>query len=116
MIKDTEEQIAIYNEVENSDTNIVIRARAGSGKTTTLVNLSKRLPKGKSITFLAFNKHIQLELKSKLPSNIFVYTSHGLGYSAIKKKYPDVEIDEFKVDKVLYKNLLEKFQIRLTSL
>jgi len=102
---DTEEQLAIYEEGELGDGNLVIRARAGSGKTTTLVNLAKRLPSGKSITFLAFNKHIQLELKSKLPSTVFVYTSHGLGYSAIKRKYKDVEIDEFKVDKVLSKHM-----------
>jgi len=102
---DTKEQLAIYEEGELGDGNLVIRARAGSGKTTTLVNLAKRLPSGKSITFLAFNKHIQLELKSKLPSTVFVYTSHGLGYSAIKRKYKDVEIDEFKVDKVLSKHM-----------
>lgn len=105
MIKDTEEQLAIYQEVELGDGNLVIRARAGSGKTTTLVNLSKKLPHGKSVTFLAFNKHIQEELKRKLPSSVFVYTSHGLGYSAIKRKYKDVEVDEFKVDKVIAKHL-----------
>lgn len=105
MIIDTDEQIAIYNEGEFGDGNMVIRARAGSGKTTTLVNLAKRLPQSKSITFVAFNKHIQEELKRKLPSNIYVYTSHGLGYSAIKRKYKDAEIDEFKVDKVLTKHL-----------
>ncbi len=102
---DTEEQTAIYNEGEFGSGNMVIRARAGSGKTTTLINLAKRLPQSKSITFVAFNKHIQEELKRKLPPNIYVYTSHGLGYSAIKRKYKDVEIDEFKVDKVLSKHM-----------
>jgi DNA helicase-2/ATP-dependent DNA helicase PcrA len=105
MIKDTEEQTAIYQEAEFGDGNMVIRARAGAGKTHTLINLAKRLPQSKSITFVAFNKHIQEELKRKLPPNIFVYTSHGLGYSAIKRKYKNVEIDEFKVDKVLTKQM-----------
>jgi DNA helicase-2/ATP-dependent DNA helicase PcrA len=102
-MKDTEEQIAIYDWVKFDEGNLVIRARAGAGKTTTLVNLSKLLPNGKSVTFIAFNKHIQMELKTKLPSSVFVYTSHGLGYFAIKKKYKNVEIDEFKVDKVISK-------------
>lgn len=102
---DTSEQIDIYNEGEYGDGNMVIRARAGSGKTHTLVNLAKKLPSYKSITFIAFNVHIKDELKRKLPPNIFVYTSHGLGYSAIKRKYKDVEIDEFKVDKVLAKQM-----------
>lgn len=100
-MQDTPEQLTIYDYVRYDDGNLVIRARAGSGKTTTLVNIAKLLSTGKSITFLAFNKHIQEELKRKLPPNIYVYTSHGLGYSAIKRKYKDVEIDEFKVDKVV---------------
>lgn len=105
MIVDTQEQIDIYNEAEFGEGNMVIRARAGSGKTSTLVNITKRLPQSKSKTFLAYNKHIQLELKTKLPSDVFCYTSHGLGYGAIKRKYKDVEVDELKADKVLAKHL-----------
>jgi superfamily I DNA/RNA helicase len=102
---DTEEQVAIYNEGEYGDGNMVIRARAGAGKTTTLVNLAKRLPQSKSITFVAFNRHIKEELRTKLPPNIFVFTSHGLGYSGIMRKYKDAELDEFKVDKVMAKHM-----------
>jgi len=105
MLKDTEEQLAIYDWVRFDDGNLVIRARAGAGKTTTLVNIAKILPQGKSKTFLAFNKHIQQELKTKLPQETFCYTSHGLGYSAIKRKYKDCEVDEFKADKVLNKHM-----------
>jgi len=105
MFKDTEEQLAIYDWVRFDDGNLVIRARAGAGKTTTLVNIAKILPQGKSKTFLAFNKHIQMELKGKLPTETFCYTSHGLGYSAIKRKYKDCEVDEFKADKVLNKQM-----------
>lgn len=104
-ITDTEEQLSIYQEAEFGDGNMVIRARAGSGKTYTLVNIAKRLPQSKSKTFIAFNKHIQQELKTKLPHDTFCYTSHGLGYSAIKRKYKDCEIDEFKSDKVISKHL-----------
>jgi superfamily I DNA/RNA helicase len=102
---DTEEQVAIYNEGEYGDGNMVIRARAGSGKTHALINLAKRLPQSKSITFVAFNRHIKEELKRKLPPNIYVYTSHGLGYSGIMRKYKDCEVDEFKVDKVMAKHM-----------
>lgn len=104
-MQDTEEQLAIYDWVRYGDGNLVIRARAGAGKTTTLVNLSKLIPQNASVTFLAFNKHIQEELKSKLPSKVFVYTSHGLGWAAIKRKYKDAEIDEFKADKVISRHM-----------
>jgi DNA helicase-2/ATP-dependent DNA helicase PcrA len=109
-MQDTLEQLAIYDWVRYDDGNLVIRARAGAGKTTTLINLSKLLNQTKSATFLAYNKHIQEELKGKqakqiLSSKVFIYTSHGLGYSAIKRKYKDAEIDEFKADKVIARNI-----------
>jgi len=101
--RSTEEQVTIYNWVEYGEGNLVIRARAGAGKTTTLVEIAKLLPADASTTFLAFNVHIKDELKTKLPKNVFCYTTHGLGYSAIKRKYKDAEVDNFKADKVIGK-------------
>ena len=70
--------------------------------TTTIVEAVKLLPKDKSIMFLAFNKHIQEELKTKLPEYVRCYTTYGLGTAAIKRKYGDkIEFDEFKVDKII---------------
>lgn len=105
-MQDTEEQLAIYDWVRYDDGNLVIRARAGSGKTTTLVKLANLIPESKSVTFIAFNNHIQKELKEKqkqglISSKTFIYTSHGLGYSGIIRKYKDVEVDEQKSDKVI---------------
>lgn len=101
----TTEQIAIYDYVLDGRDHLIVRARAGSGKTTTLVEISKLLPKNAQVTFLAFNVHIKEELKLKLPPNVYCYTTHGLGYSAIKRKYKDVEVDNLKVDKLLMKHL-----------
>lgn len=72
--------------------------------TTTIVEAVKLLPKDKSIMFLAFNKHIQEELKTKLPEHVRCYTTYGLGTAAIKRKYGDkIQFDEFKVDKIILK-------------
>ena len=66
--------------------------------------------------FLAFNKHIQEELKAKLPEYVKCYTTYGLGAAAIKRKYGDkIQLDEFKVDKIIQKksrnwNLHEEFK------
>lgn len=97
----TDEQIAIFDWLDYGDGNLVIRARAGAGKTTTLVELCRRIKGKASKTFVAFNKHIQEEIKTKVPPEVFVYTSHGLGFGAIKRKYPDIEVDEHKADKVI---------------
>ena len=113
-MKPTKEQERIFHFIKNRQDNILIEALAGSGKTTTLVHASKLLDKSKRILFLAFNKHIQEELKEKLPDYIKCYTTYGLGYSAVKRKYPDIEFDEYKVDKIINKksstwNLDEEF-------
>lgn len=72
--------------------------------TTTIVEAVKLLPQDKSIMFLAFNKHIQEELKTKLPEYVRCYTTYGLGTAAIKRKYGDkIQFDEFKADKIILK-------------
>lgn len=102
--KPTKEQITIFKYVEKRKENLLISARAGCGKTTTIVEATKLLPEEKDITFLAFNKHIQMELKEKLPENVRCYTTHGIGLAAIKRKYGNsIKMDEFKVDHILKK-------------
>ena len=100
--KPTSEQERIYMFTKKRHENLLIKARAGTGKTFTAIECSKLLPKDKNIMFLAFNKHIQEELKSKLGDNVRVYTTYGLGNAAVKRKYGDkIQFDEFKIDKIL---------------
>lgn len=104
MIKPTAEQERIFMFIKKRPENLLIKARAGSGKTTTAIECAKLLPKNKNTMFLAFNKHIQEELKTKLPKHIRCYTTYGLGMSAIKRKYGNkIEFDEFKADKIIQK-------------
>ncbi len=114
--KPTPEQERIFLFTKKRPENLLIRARAGTGKTYTAIECAKLLPKDKSIMFLAFNKHIQEELKTKLPEHVRCYTTYGLGTSAIKRKYGDkIEFDEFKIDKIILKksktwNLYDEFK------
>jgi superfamily II DNA or RNA helicase len=62
----SEEQAAIFDAVLNTSDNVAIRALAGTGKTTTLVELAKKLPKHGSKLFCAFNKDIVAELQKRL--------------------------------------------------
>lgn len=102
--KPTQEQEKIFHFVKTRPENLLIEAYAGAGKTSTIVEIAHILPKDKQITFLAFNKHIQLELKDRLPENVRCYTTYGLGMAAIKRKYGDkIVFDEFKVDKIITK-------------
>lgn len=100
----TKEQDRIFHVIRNRPENVLIKAFAGCGKTTTIVDAVKLVPTDKSITFLAYNKHIQLELKDKLPEHVRCYTSYGIGNASIKRKYGDsIVFDEFKADKCILK-------------
>lgn len=90
--------------------HLIVEARAGTGKTTTLIEGLKRLKgiptpgfipspqqekvfqsmelsKGKvnTICFVAFNKSIAEELKSRVPSGCEASTMHAMGFKAIRK-------------------------------
>ena len=70
-------QLDIFNKIENGNSNIVVNAVAGSGKTTTIVEACKRLNKpSEKVQFLAFNKSIATELKTKLSGYACVNTLH----------------------------------------
>lgn len=90
-------QMAIYDFIEKSKGNAVISAVAGSGKTTTIVNALKLIPQTESVIFIAFNKSIVEELKTKVPSFVDVSTIHSVGWQAIRKKYKYAKIDDRKV-------------------
>ena len=63
---------------------MLIEATAGSGKTSTSVELMKRTPSHLDGMYVAFNKHIVEEIKLKnTPSNFTIGTLHSRGYQSI---------------------------------
>lgn len=99
----------IYDFVAHGKGNAVIDAKAGSGKTTTLINSLSLIPDKYKILFVAFNKHIVAELTQKIgeKKNIDIKTVHSLGLSMIKRNFIEekVEINEYKYRTYLKKNL-----------
>ena len=51
-------QNKIFNFIKTGKGNAVIQAVAGSGKTTTIIEATKMIPKTDRSIFLAFNKNI----------------------------------------------------------
>lgn len=76
----------IFRHTANTQTNLAIEAVAGSGKTTTIVEATRRLPVGGDTLFLAFNKSIVNTLSSKLPFSIDCKTMNGLGHGLLTRK------------------------------
>ena len=100
----SEYQKNIFRNIAKDTGHTLVIARAGSAKTTTLVEGAKYIPKGKKSLFVAFNKSIQEELKAKLPSYVECLTLHSLGLRGIKAKFQNVEINNYKCQ-----NMIEKF-------
>ena len=107
--KPSKYQEEIYNFVLHGVGNAFISAKAGSGKTTTMVEAMKLVPEKDKCVFLAFNKTIVDELKTRVSEhkNCDVNTVHALGLSIIKAKYGEVSVDEYKYDVYLRTNLHE---------
>lgn len=75
----TDEQQAFLDAVAEGR-SIQLEALAGTGKTTTLVEGAKQMPKG---LVLSFNKAIQLEAKDRFPEGWSCLTTNGLGLKAL---------------------------------
>ena len=103
-------QTAIFDFIVHGCGNGVIRAYAGSGKTSTLIGAMKLVPPNKKCIFLAFNKSVKEEIEKKLVgyNNCTIKTLHGLGYSMISGYISNKpNVDEFKYNSFLRHNLNE---------
>lgn len=96
----SEYQKAIFDNVVHGIGNMVIEASAGSGKTTTIVNIINLIDKDKRSLFIAFNKDIVKVLKDRVGKNrnSDIMTYHSLGYAILREYYRDKieDIDEYK--------------------
>jgi DNA helicase-2/ATP-dependent DNA helicase PcrA len=75
----------IFRFILDSKDSLSIRAVAGSGKTTTLVTAAKIIPAAQSQAFLAFNKAIAEELRTRLPERVHVKTFNAVGHAALMR-------------------------------
>ncbi len=101
-------QESIFEWIDKPDkTHMMIRAGAGCGKTTTIVEMFKRIQDNEpeaSIQFLAFNKKIAEELNArKVPAN----TINSFGYRQVMRAFPGIKLN---VDKV--KNICKDLNIQ----
>ena len=82
----TDEQIQVIECSRNlkQDEILKINAFAGTGKTTTLIEITKA-NENKKYLYLAFNSSIVKEARKKFSTNVDVYTLHSLAYKAFEE-------------------------------
>lgn len=114
----SEYQVKIFDYLTESSGNLVVSAKAGSGKTSTLVSSLSLLPKRDRKLFLAFNKSIVKEIRAKVDeggiSHVDVSTTHSKGFELLRKyviKGKKFDIQEFKYYNLLRETLEHKLNI-----
>lgn len=95
----TDEQIAIIDRIEDTTSNIMVNALAGTGKTTTLDFIQSASPK-QPVMCLAFNKRIAEEMKKKFPDTTTVKTMNGLGHGIWYKAVGKVTLEPKKTQQI----------------
>lgn len=82
-VKPTDEQAAV---VASRAQTLVVEARAGTGKTSTLRLYAGARP-AQRMLYVAFNKAIQVEAASKMPPNVECRTTHSIAYRKAKQLF-----------------------------
>src|SRR5229473_2803675 len=88
------QQLAIFEWFRNGKGNLVIRARAGSGKTSTIIE-GITYASEQSIMLCAFNKRIATELGGRLRNpRAEAKTLHALGFGLVRNNWSGIRTDE----------------------
>lgn len=89
------QQEAIFGWFESKATgHLVVRARAGTGKTTTIIEGVNRAPEA-NILLCAFNKRIQEELAVRITNpSARACTLHSLGFACVRRFWEGIRVGE----------------------
>lgn len=105
-------QKEIFKAYNTTNSNIFISATAGSGKTTTMLELVNQTSPHKKVWMSAFNKSIADELKSRVRSGVDVSTLHSKGMSLLRAnlscKLTVKELKSWIFGKRLFHDFLDK--------
>jgi DNA helicase-2/ATP-dependent DNA helicase PcrA len=101
-------QERVFNGVRETKDMIAVQACPGAGKTYTLLEILKLIPRLKKIIFLSFSNAIVNELKHRVPQHVKACTMHSLGCRMIMARFKGVIMDENKY----FKLALEQFPVK----
>lgn len=94
-------QLAVFEDVKNGKGHTVIKAVAGSGKTTTIVQALEYIDVSLSVLFTAFNKAIIEELAKRAPKHITVAGLHSYGLRTITAAFGRLRIDGNRMHRLI---------------
>jgi superfamily I DNA/RNA helicase len=83
-------QQSIFEHVGRGERDLVVQAYAGCGKTSTIVEASRHLPRGRRVGMTAFNTRIIDTLKAQV-RGVDVKTFHSFGMQTICRVFGNVQ-------------------------
>lgn len=102
MLHPTDQQAAIIDNIIHGSGNLVVRARAGTGKTKTILQAISQLPTDKTGAYLVFGNRNAREAEAKMPNNrVEIYTHHALGFRAQKAAFGKIHLDTDKMPNIV---------------
>lgn len=116
----SDEQLAIFDWFRNGRGNLVVQARAGTGKTTTIKVAFSQAPEARML-YAVFNKKNQREAEEKISdSRVEVKTLHALGFAFIKRVWqnakPDGYVERDRIESIFSKNLPDEVRFAIEKL
>jgi ATP-dependent DNA helicase UvrD/PcrA len=101
----SDEQKAIFAWFASGTGNLQVKARAGTGKTTTIKEAFAHAPEEGRLLYAVFNKKNQREAMEKITDpRVDVRTLHSLGYFFIKNFWrdakPDDDVESYRLTQV----------------
>lgn len=82
----TDEQLRAI-ELFKTGESLAIEAGAGTGKTSTLIELARAAGRGRNGQYVAFNKALVVEASEKFPMNVETNTAHSLAFRAYGRQF-----------------------------
>jgi len=105
LVPGTPQQEATFDFLINNKEHGLVEARAGSGKTFTIVQGAERLPPDRRVIVLAFNAHIAREMNAQLRAignkSVRASTFNSFGWGALRKAYPNAQLMEDKLEAII---------------
>lgn len=95
MKKWSDQQLEIFDAMSAPAGNVMVRARAGAGKTTTVIAGLEYAPPGGKL-LVAYNRVVAAELRKRAPADVDVRTLHSLGLAMVAQNFGDVRVDQDK--------------------
>jgi superfamily I DNA/RNA helicase len=101
-------QEKVFSGIRDTKKDIAVQACPGAGKSFTLLEALKIIPRLKKTIFLSFSNAIVNELKHRVPQHVKACTMHSLGCRMIMARFKGINIDENKY----FKLALDQFPVK----